>query len=144
MIALVYRCLSCVCMSIWQSLILCLCIVVCNTWNISMCLCCRNLRYLDMIGLYKLTGHCLERVPELVPHLTYLDLTQCNSVCLHFILHSCFIVFSVLWHCWLGIRNNIRPVRTCGAGVVVILERGANDLHMVHLMPLPPRHLLLR
>jgi len=28
------------------------------------------------------------------------------------------------------------------AGVVVYLEQGANDLHMVQLMPLPPRHLL--
>jgi len=27
--------------------------------------------------------------------------------------------------------------------VVVCLERGANDLHMVQLMPLPPHHLLL-
>ena len=27
--------------------------------------------------------------------------------------------------------------------MVVCLERGANDLHMVQLMPLPPHHLLL-
>jgi len=27
--------------------------------------------------------------------------------------------------------------------VVICLERGANDLHMVQLMPLPPCHLLL-
>jgi len=27
--------------------------------------------------------------------------------------------------------------------VVICLERGANDLHMVQLMPLPPHHLLL-
>jgi len=26
--------------------------------------------------------------------------------------------------------------------VVTCLERGANDLHMVQLMPLPPHHLL--
>ena len=30
------------------------------------------------------------------------------------------------------------------AGVVICLERGVNDLHMVQLMPLPLRHLLLR
>jgi len=29
------------------------------------------------------------------------------------------------------------------AGVVICLERGADDLHTVQLMPLPPRHLLL-
>ena len=28
--------------------------------------------------------------------------------------------------------------------VVVCLERGSNDLHMVQLMPLPPQSLLLR
>ena len=28
-----------------------------------------------------------------------------------------------------------------GAGVVIYLEQGANDLHMVQLMPLPPDHL---
>jgi len=27
--------------------------------------------------------------------------------------------------------------------VVICLEQGANGLHMVHLMPLPPRHLLV-
>jgi len=27
--------------------------------------------------------------------------------------------------------------------MVICLERGANDLHMVQLMPLPPHHLLL-
>jgi len=30
-----------------------------------------------------------------------------------------------------------------GTGVVICLERGANDLHMVQLMALPPYHLLL-
>jgi len=28
--------------------------------------------------------------------------------------------------------------------MVISLERGANYLHMVQLMPLPPRHLLLQ
>ena len=44
----------------------------------------------------------------------------------------------VLWHCWLGGRKDIRPVKTdwWGAGVVICLEQGA-DLHTVQLMPLP-------
>jgi len=48
---------------------------------------------------------------------------------------------SVLWHCWLGIRKSIWPVKTewLGAG----MDRSANDLHMFQLMPLPPHHLLL-
>ena len=28
--------------------------------------------------------------------------------------------------------------------MVICLERGTNDLHMVQLMPVPPRHLLLQ
>ena len=45
---------------------------------------------------------------------------------------------SVLWHCWLGCRKGIRPVKTewWGAGVVICLERCA-DLHTAQLMPLP-------
>jgi len=49
-----------------------------------------------------------------------------------------WIVPSVLWHCWLGGRKGIWPVKTewLGAGVVICLGRGA-DLHMAQLMPLP-------
>ena len=50
-----------------------------------------------------------------------------------------FILPSVLWHCWLGGRKGIRPVKNFewwAAGVVICLERGA-DLHMAQLMPLP-------
>ena len=45
---------------------------------------------------------------------------------------------SVLWHCWLGGRKGIRPVKKewWGAGVVICLERSA-DLHMAQMMPLP-------
>jgi len=41
---------------------------------------------------------------------------------------------SVLWHCWLGIRKSIRPIKNewWGTGVVICLECDANDLHMVH------------
>jgi len=44
----------------------------------------------------------------------------------------------VLWHCWLGSRKGIRPVKTewWGAGVVICLEHG-RDLHTAQLMPLP-------
>ena len=45
---------------------------------------------------------------------------------------------SVLRHCWLGSRKSIRPVKIewWGVGVVICLERGADCLHMVQLMPL--------
>ena len=38
----------------------------------------------------------------------------------------------VLWHCWLGGRKGIRPVKNMD----ICLERCA-DLHMAQLMPLP-------
>jgi len=58
----------------------------------------------------------------------------------------CWELPSVLWRCGLGGRKGIRPVKTewWGTGMVISLKRGANDLHMVQLMPLPPHHLLLQ
>ena len=49
-----------------------------------------------------------------------------------------FTTGTMLWHCWLGGRNRIRPVKNwvVGAGMVICLEPGA-DLHMAQLMPLP-------
>ena len=37
---------------------------------------------------------------------------------------------SMLWHCWLGVRKSIRPVKTAwwGAGMIISLARGANNL----------------
>ena len=44
----------------------------------------------------------------------------------------------MLWRCWLGGRKGIRPEKNewWGTGVVICLEQGANDLHIVQLMPL--------
>ena len=49
----------------------------------------------------------------------------------------CGLVPSVLWLCW----NNIWPVKIewWGVGVVICLERGADCLHIVQLMPLHPK-----
>ena len=60
--------------------------------------------------------------------------------------YLCESLLSVLWRCWFGDRKGIRDVTTewWGTDVVICLERGANDLHMVQLMPLPPHHLLLQ
>jgi len=54
---------------------------------------------------------------------------------------GCWVTMpSVLWCCWLGGKKGIQPVKTewWGTSVVICLERGANDLHMVQLMPLSP------
>jgi len=49
----------------------------------------------------------------------------------------------VLWRCWLGDRKSIQSIKNwvIGAGMVICLERGAPDFHMVQLMPLPPHRL---
>jgi len=40
---------------------------------------------------------------------------------------------SLFSHCWMGIKKSIRPVKNwvMDTGVVICLECGANDLHMV-------------
>jgi len=40
-------------------------------------------------------------------------------------------------------RKDHLACKKLNAGIVICLEWGANDLHMVQLMPLPPHHLLL-
>ena len=49
------------------------------------------------------------------------------------------LLCSMLWHCWLGVRKSMRPVKIewWGVCVVIRLERGADCLHIVQLMPLP-------
>ena len=52
--------------------------------------------------------------------------------------HSTCYAFSA-WHCWLGGRKGIRPVKKTewwDAGMVMCLGKGA-DLYMAQLMPLP-------
>ena len=73
------------------------------------------------------------------------DHTQCCvSVKWWWMLDCCISLLfqmlpSVLWHWSLGVRKSIRPVKIewWGVGVVICLERGADCLHMVQLMPLP-------
>ena len=50
-------------------------------------------------------------------------------------------MLSVLRYCWLGAKKSIWPVKIEWWGVVVVmcLERGADCLHVVQLMPLHPR-----
>ena len=54
-----------------------------------------------------------------------------------------------LTECWSGVSKSIEPVKKLSDDVVVwlcvviCLEQGANDLHMVQLMSLPLHHLLL-
>jgi len=80
-----------------------------------------------------------------------LGLAPSTSYSIHFFTQSLFfsqhvpillhcILPSVLWRCSLCVRKGIWPVKTesWGAGMVICLEQGANDLHMVQLMPLPP------
>ena len=48
---------------------------------------------------------------------------------------------SVLWHCWLGIRKGIRPVKNwlvgCWCGYLSGVRCRLADVHMAQLMPLP-------
>jgi len=46
----------------------------------------------------------------------------------------------------MGGKKGIRAAKTewSATDMVICLEQGANGLHMVQLMPLPPHHLLLQ
>ena len=64
-----------------------------------------------------------------------------SGLCLCYLVRwtKLFSMPSMIWYCWLGGRNGIWPAETewWGTGMVICLERGANDLHMVQLMPPP-------
>jgi len=78
----------------------------------------------------------------------YCYLCSTTSMCLHFVLdrlhhvicmHYIDTAFIAFWHCWLGVRKSIRPVKIewWSVGVVICLELGADCFHMIQLMPLP-------
>lgn len=41
---------------------------------------CGNLESLDLVGIDKIKGECLDRIPEEMIRLVYLDLRQCNKI----------------------------------------------------------------
>ena len=49
------------------------------------------------------------------------------------------LVPSVLWHCWFGVTMSFLPLKIdwWDVDVVDCMDRGADCLHMVQLMPLP-------
>ena len=53
------------------------------------------------------------------------------STTIHSILIVQFMCLTVLWHCWLGARKSIWPVKIkwWGVGVVICLERDTDCLH---------------
>jgi len=79
-----------------------------------------------------------------------------NFLASNFFIATIFNVYLITWHLsctfsalmplvgWLEGRPACKKTEGWGTGVVICLERGADDLHMVHLIPLPPHHLLLQ
>ena len=93
-------------------------------------LCCNDLRSLEP---------CIEDEKNALK----LDCETSNSVCCFCLTY--ILVSSVLWHCWLGVRNSIWPVKIewWGVGVVICVEWGADCLHMVQLMQLPSQNSII-
>ena len=81
----------------------------------------------------------------LVSHCFHILLVLNNLTFMQYLIFSAVVILkvlpSVLWCCWLCIRKSIRPVKIewWGVGVVICLKRDADCLHIVQLMPLPPR-----
>jgi len=65
------------------------------------------------------------------PHFKIISLTFSDNLLL------------VLWHCWMGVKKSIWPVKIewRGVGVVICLEQGVECLRMAQLMLLHPRTL---
>ena len=91
----------------------------------------RNLSFLEK---ELLVSHCFHISPVL-NNLTFMQYLIFSAVVILKLLPS------VLWCCWLCIRKSFRPVKIewWGVGVVICLKRDADCLHIVQLMPLPPR-----
>jgi len=100
---------------------------------------------LELINQVKLIYHFI----FLLTWYLYLELINQVKLIYHFIFLLTWYLYcmfcekkllpSVLWHCWLGGRKGIQPVKKTewwGFGMVICLEQGA-DLHMAQLMPLP-------
>jgi len=82
-----------------------------------------------------ITGRSLDGYPLSLTAAIHTQVGVCSII----IITIMTLLPSVHWHCWLGGRKGIRPVKKLelwGAGMVICLERGA-DLHMAQLMPLP-------
>jgi len=87
--------------------------------------------------VYKLCVNCWQHFPWQLLERAIKRVRYCR----HFLVMLLFRVMpSVLWRCWLGIRKSIQPVNIewWGVGVVICLERGAECLHIVQLMPCHP------
>ncbi|KAL3880063.1 hypothetical protein ACJMK2_032334 [Sinanodonta woodiana] len=61
-------------------LALCWCWAITDTGLIHIVDHCGNLEYLDLLGIDKVIGVCLHRIPDEMPRLTYLNLRQCNKI----------------------------------------------------------------
>ena len=91
-----------------------------------------NLQWWPLHGLVNLWQTEVYPFKQRGCSLSEISLTWCTPYC---------PVPSVLRHCWLGVRNSIRPEKNKwpGVGAVICLERGVDCLHKVQLMPLHPK-----
>jgi len=67
-----------------------------------------------------------------------LCVTRCSEISWSVALIAFSALMLLVWQ-----QEGSKKIEWCDAGVVICLKRGANDLHMVQLMPLPSCHLLL-
>jgi len=70
-------------------------------------------------------------------HLFIIDISSSMFLFLFYVFTLCYVLPSVLWHCWLGGRKGIRPVKNWVAGCLCGYLGWGADLHMAQQMPLP-------
>ena len=91
----------------------------------------RDVRYSEDMMLGRIWFSCRQ----------WCDVFDCSKflTSYNYCMHSLPLV---LWHCWLGIRKSIRPVKFewWSVGMVICLELHPFCLHMVQVMPLPSQN----
>ena len=94
---------------------------------------------------------CLLMLCRFLQDIFFLRITRKRCMLLQLFYYFCLVLsyvdaFSALTLLVGRQEGGIRPVKTewWGTGMAICLERGANYLHMVQLMPPPPNHLLLQ
>ena len=88
--------------------------LVCTGWNIEVSFFAVCLEECCICSVSVAIGvECSTVVYRILPHLS---LSPCFSIWLTFVMHLWSRFSSVLWHCWLGGRKGIRPVKTWAVG----------------------------
>ncbi|XP_023221250.1 uncharacterized protein LOC111623004 [Centruroides sculpturatus] len=85
---------------------------------------CHNLRGIDLLGLYRITGTALLKVPSNMKHLGYLNLEQCNEVNFAFNVKNYKVILYAQAKDPLHFCNNFYELCIVHAAIIAEVYRG--------------------